>query len=477
MIKFIGREKEMEILEHEFSKNTASMIVIYGRRRVGKTRLIEEFVKNKKFFYYLAADEKEELQIREFKEGIANFLQDEALTQIEIRDWKVLFSYLQKIWPVNEKLVLVIDEFTYMIKQNPSIVSYLQRFWDRFLSKTATKLILCGSLVGLMIKNVLEESSPLYGRRTAEIFLEKFGIKEVMEFLDVDIENAIKFYSVLDGIPKYLELVDTRDFEEFLFRVLDKRSFFYREGYYLMTEELKQIPTYMNILRAIGDGNTKIAEISNFTGIEAKKLYPYLEILENTGFVKRKEPLLGKKRQSIFLIEDNFLDFWFRFIHKYRAYIELDRVVEIRQKILSEINSFVGRKFEKVCEDFVRKKFNFLNVGRQWGKIPKEFKPERGRDTYEIDIVALNEKTKEILLAECKWQNRVNARKICKELAEKSQYVQWHNDKRKEGFAIFAKSFSKRINEFEGRKVYCFDLRDMEKVIKNHHDNMKTLLL
>ena len=299
------------------------------------------------------------------------------------------------------------------------------------------------------------------------IILEKFGIKEVMEFLDVDIENAIKFYSVLDGIPKYLELVDTRDFEEFLFRVLDKRSFFYREGYYLMTEELKQIPTYMNILRAIGDGNTKIAEISNFTGIEAKKLYPYLEILENTGFVKRKEPLLGKKRQSIFLIGDNFLDFWFRFIHKYRAYIELDRVVEIRQKILSEINSFVGRKFEKVCEDFVRKKFNFLNVGRQWGKIPKEFKPERGRDTYEIDIVALNEKTKEILLAECKWQNRVNARKICKELAEKSQYVQWYNNKRKESFAIFAKSFSRKIEEFEGRKVYCFDLRDIEGTAKN----------
>jgi len=226
----------------------------------------------------------------------------------------------------------------------------------------------------------------------------------------------------------------------------------------------------MNILRAIGDGNTKIAEISNFTGIEAKKLYPYLEILENTGFVKRKEPLLGKKRQSIFLIEDNFLDFWFRFIHKYRAYIELDRVVEIRQKILSEINSFVGRKFEKVCEDFVRKKFNFLNVGRQWGKIPKEFKPERGRDTYEIDIVALNEKTKEILFIECKWKNKVNAEKICKELAEKAKYVEWNNEDRKESFAIFAKSFSKKIKKFEGKKVYCFDLRDLERIMKYKKD-------
>ena len=446
MIKFIDREKEMEILEHGFSKNTASMIIIYGRRRVGKTRLIEEFIKDKKFLYYLAADEKEELQIKEFKEEIANFLRDEILTQIEIKNWKTLFSYLQKVWPVNEKIILVIDEFTYMIKQNPSIVSYLQRFWDRFLSKTKTKLILSGSLVGLMVKNVLEESSPLYGRRTDEIFLERFEVREVMEFLGADIEDAIKFYSVLDGIPKYLEIVDTKDFEEFLFRVLDKRSFFYREGYYLLTEELKQIPTYMNILRAIGEGNTKIAEIFNFTGIDAKKLYPYLEILEDIGFVKRKEPLVGKMRQSMFLIEDNFLDFWFRFVHKYRAYIELDRIGEIRKKILEEINSFIGRKFEKMCENFVRKRFNFPDVGNQWGKIPKEFKPERGNDTYEIDIVALNDQTKEILFCECKWQSKVNAKKVCRELAEKVQYVQWHNE--------------------EGRKVCCFDLREMERVIK-----------
>ena len=128
----------------------------------------------------------------------------------------------------------------------------------------------------------------------------------------------------------------------------------------------------------------------------------------------------------------------------------------------------IKRKFEDLILHLLKKgffNFNFTKIGKQWGKIPKEFKPEKGRDTYEIDIVALNEQTREILFAECKWQEKVNAKKICKELAEKAQYVQWHNAERRESFAIFAKSFSKKINEFEGRKVYCFDLRDLEKTL------------
>ena len=462
MKKFINREKELKVLEEEYKKERASFIVIYGRRRVGKTRLIEEFLKNKNYIYYLAADEREELQIKELKNQIANFFQDELLLSLEIKEWKDLFSYLEKIWPRNEKIIFVIDEFSYLIKHNSSIPSYLQKFWDKFLSKTKTKLILCGSLVSIMLKNVLEKSSPLYGRRTAELFVEKFSIKEIMQFLNTDIEEAIKFYAILDGIPKYLELVDCK-FSHFIRKILDKRSLFYREGYYLMAEELREVATYMNILTAIAMGNTKANEIANFSGIEQRKIYPYLEILESLGFIKKQYPLFGKKG-IIYLLNDNFLDFWFKFIHKYRSYIEIDETEKVMQNILTELNSFIGKKFEKVCEWFLKKyiPFSFTKIGKQWGKIPKK----KGNGVYEIDIVALNEQTKEILFCECKWQNKVNAKKICKELAEKSQYVQWHNEQRKEYFAIFAKSFSKKITEFQGRKVYCFDLKALEKAIK-----------
>jgi AAA+ ATPase superfamily predicted ATPase len=341
-----------------------------------------------------------------------------------------------------------------LIKHNESITSYLQRFWDEFLSKTKTKLILCGSIVSLMLKNVLEKGSPLYGRRTLDLFVEKFSIKEVKEFLNASEENAVKFYAVLDGIPKYLQLVEEKDFEKFLKNILDKRSFFYREGYYLMNEELKDISTFLNILRAIAEGNTKISEISNFTGIESKKIYPYLEILENLGFIKKQTPIFGE-RNSIYLIEDNFLDFWFRFIQKYRSYIEIDSTNKIIKNVFEEINSFIGKKFEKVCIDFVKKNFDFDVVGKQWGRIPKE------KEEYEIDIVALKKNEKKILLGECKWKEKVNAKELCKELEEKSNYIEWNKRERKEEFIIFAKSFKEKIKEFNGRKVYCFELKDL----------------
>jgi len=451
---FIDREKELEALEEEYKKERASFIVIYGRRRVGKTALIEEFIKNKKYLYYLAADEKEQLQIKELKEEIARFLGDQTLFELKIEDWKVLFSYLEKVWPKDEKIIFVIDEFSYLIKHNESITSYLQRFWDSFLSKTKTKLILCGSIVSLMLKNVLEKGSPLYGRRTLDLFIEKFSIKEVKEFLNTSEENAVKFYAVLDGIPKYLQLVEEKDFEKFLKKILDKRSFFYREGYYLMSEELKDISTFLNILRAIAEGNTNISEISNFTGIESKKIYPYLEILENLGFIKKQTPIFGE-RNSIYLIEDNFLDFWFRFVQKYRSYIEIDSTNKIIKNVFEEINSFIGKKFEKVCIDFVKKNFDFDVVGKQWGRIPKE------KEEYEIDIVAIKKKEKRILLVECKWKEKVNAKELCKELEEKSNYIEWNKRERKEEFIIFAKSFKEKIKEFNGRKVYCFELKDL----------------
>ncbi len=466
--KFVNRVEELKILEEEYAKDRPSFIVIYGRRRVGKTRLIEEFVKNKKYFYYLAADEKEHLQIKEFKEGIANFLNDEVLLNLNITDWKTLLSYIEKIWPKNEKIILIIDEYSYLIKHNPSVPSYFQKFWDLFLSKTKTKLILCGSLVSVMLRNVLEGGSPLYGRRTSEIHVEKFSVKEVMEFLNTGLEEAIKFYAVLDGIPKYLEMVEG-SFESFIKKIMNKRSFFYREGYYLMSEELKDISTYLNILMAIAEGNTRISEISNFTGMEVRKIYPYLDILENLGFVKKHLPLFGK-RDAIYLIEDNFLDFWFRFIHKYRSYIEMNEAEKIMKKIFLEINAFTGKKFEKVCGWFLRKHAPFkpTSIGKQWGKIPGR------KETYEIDIVALNEKTREILFAECKWRSRVNAEKVCKELVEKAEHVEWHSNRRKEILAVFAKSFSKRIDEFEGRKVFCFDLRDLENFLKKRLRSTRT---
>ena len=213
---------------------------------------------------------------------------------------------------------------------------------------------------------------------------------------------------------------------------------------------------------AIAEGNTKISEIANFSGIESKKLFPYLEILESVGFTKRLLPVLGRKRNALYLIKDNFMDFWFRFIHKYRSYIEIDNIKVVEKRIFDEINAFIGRKFEDVCEYFIIRKFPFSKIGKQWGKIPKA---EKGKNTYEIDIVGVNENTKELLALEVKWKDLglKDVKEIISELEKKIKFVQWFNDERKEKLGIFAKKINKKAKEWLKEHNYlAFDLKDIE---------------
>ncbi len=463
-MKFINRKKEMEFLEEKYREKAPHLLVIYGRRRVGKTRLIEEFLRGKKDqLYYLAADESTSLQVKELKNLLAAFFSDEFLMNNNFLDWKQLFSYLEKVWPRDKRLVLVLDEVTYLIKNDPAFPSYLNQFWEKFLSKTNSLLILNGSLVGLMVREVLGGGSPLYGRRTGEIFLEELRIKEAQEFLNQPLEETISIFSILGGVPKYLELVQG-NFNDFLEEIFDKRSFFYREGLYLMTEEFKDISTYSNILRAVAEGNTKLGEIADYSGIESKKISAYAEILENVGFITGIIPVTEKKfRGKIYLINDSFLEFWFRFINKNRSLIEMDKKKALLEDIKNEINSFVGKKFEKVCLQFLilSKLFSFTKIGRQWGKIPGA---EKDKNQYEIDLCALNEKNKEILFGECKWQEKVEASAVLNELKEKARNVDWHSGQRKEFYVIFAKSFKDKKSR--GENVYLFDLKEMEKVFK-----------
>jgi len=198
----------------------------------------------------------------------------------------------------------------------------------------------------------------------------------------------------------------------------------------------------------------------------------YLDLLRReVRLVRKMTPLTEdakKSREGRYEIIDNFLSFWFYFIDRLKSYIEQERFVELENNFDANFNSFVGRKFEKFVLSLIKDKvifhdFAFSSVGKQWGKIPNT---EKDKNQYEIDIVALNEKTKEILFVECKWQEKVNAEKTAKELSEKAKYVNWNNESRKESYAIFAKSFSKKIKEFEGKKVYCFDLKDISRLLK-----------
>ncbi len=462
MSVFIDRRRELNFLIERYGSNRAEFVIIYGRRRVGKTELIERFLSMDGVdgIRLLAREESKVLQLRRFKQTLSNYFNDRLLEGVEFKDWDAFFEYISEK-SKNDRIVIAIDEFQYLVKEDRSLPSALQEHWDRTLKNTKIFLILCGSSVSMM-EELLGYKSPIYGRRTGQILVRPFKFEDVFGYIG-NMEKAIEFYSVFGGTPAYIVEVEIEKsvIENIKNKILREDSFIYRDVEFLLKEELEEPRYYFSILLSLSKGNNKIGLICNDTGLSKSIVNKYLSVLIDLHLVRRQIPVTEsfKSKKGLYFITDNLFDFWFRFVYPNVEMIERGEVDLVEEKeIKSYLNQFIGRKFESVCEDMLWKSrvFEFTKIGRWWHR------------DKEIDIVAMNEKTKEILFAECKWQNKVNAKNLCKELVEKSRHVIWNNEERQEYFAIFARSFSKRLDEFEGRKVYCFDLEDMEKVLEGN---------
>lgn len=466
-MKFVNRKRELRHLEEEYAHSTAKLMVIYGRRRVGKTRLIEEFLKDKpNSAYYLAAQENDQQQIEEFKTVIYPLLKDDFLLQNKFTDWKQLFLYLEKIWSKDKRIILAIDEVTFIIKSNPSFTSYLQKFWDSHLSKTKTLLLLSGSLVGLMIKEVLDHGSPLYGRRTSQIQVEPLAFREINEFLPHrSLREKIEFYALTGGVPKYLILISPGEtLADFIVKkCFSPEGFFYQEGLFLISQEFREPSTYLNILKAIAFGHTKMNEISNFTGIESKKISSYLDLLMELGFVTKEIPVTEKEQQyrgAVYQLKDNFLSFWHRFTYPGRSRIELHEEKLLYTEKKEEIQEFMGKKFEDICRQFTHEYFSYEKVGKWWGN----YRDETGkRKEVEIDICAVDKSKKKLLLGECKWSDNVHPFFLLQKLEKKAESIGWNKTDRKTEYILFARSFSDKDKLNSRKDVSLFDLEDLEK--------------
>ena len=327
-------------------------------------------------------------------------------------------------------------------------------------------LILCGSNISMMEKGVLSYKSPLYGRRTGQWKLNPLNIKAIIKFFpDLDMMNIIEFYSVVGDIPAYLIKLDPKKdlFENIRKKILAKGEFLYDEGRNLLMQELREPDTYLGILEAMTKAS-RPGEIANLARIEAKDLPKYIKNLQKIDIIEKINLITERKpKKTLYMIKDNFIKLWFRFVYPNKSELEENDIDEVLAEIRKNFSQYVGKCFEKFCFNMLREEyikiFKFTKIGKQWGK----FKGEKGKNTYEIDIVALNDKTMQILFAECKWRNNVNASKLLQKLKEKANYVEWHKNERKEYYAIFAKSFKNKVKE---RNVFCFDLNDIEKLLK-----------
>ena len=459
-MKFINRKSELKALDKEYKREGSSFVVIYGRRRVGKTTLIKEFIKDKKAIYFLAELQNEITQLEKFKNIIIENFHN--ISSIEINTWDLFFDYLaKKSDKIDEKLIIVIDEFQYLAQINKAIPSIFQYNWDEKLQNKNIMLILCGSLISMIYDTVLNYNSPLYGRRTSQIKLAPLKFKDYKEFFKgLDNETIINFYSITNGIPKYIEFIDKNKsiYENIRENILNKNSFLYIEPKFVLKEEIKDTITYFSILQIISQGEHKIGNIASKLGIQTNKLIILLDKLRELEILERIVPITeenpSKSKKKLYFIKDNFFRFWFRYVFPYQSYLEIEEInYVLNKKIKMDFHLFVSSIFEKICRDLTFsqqkifiKDFEILKIGKWWNK------------NQEIDIIALGEN--DILFGECKWwKNKVGVN-ILDNLKEKSKYVKWKNTKntiRKEYFAIYSKSdFTIELKEIASKNENIF---------------------
>jgi len=432
---FYNRTEELDALADAFDASGSDLVVVYGRRRVGKTELLKAFCNDRPHIYFLAAQEAELRQREKFAEQVATHFEDRVP---RINGWDEAFTYLgEKLQ--TEQTVVVIDEFPYLVAENDSIPSYLQAFVDEQLDGTDSMLILCGSSVSTMESEVLGHESPLYGRRTAQFDVRPFSFEQAREVITYGIGDAVRSYAVTGGTPMYLTLFDydTPLAANIRSRILSPSAVLYNEPEFLLRTELRTPARYMSILEAVALGHTTPNEVSGATGIDSGPLSKYLQTLRRLRLLEREVPVTAsnkKSKRSRYRVADEFLRFWFRYVEPNRSGIEEAPDVVYRGTIAPDLPTHVATTFEDVCREA-------LWAGIRRGDVDPY--SELGRWWYgehEVDIVGLAPNDDRLLLAECKWTSDPVGRSLVERLRTKADHVRWGPGNRTERFALFSKS-------------------------------------
>ena len=436
----IDRIQEKEFLEKKFRSENAELVVIYGRRRVGKTFLLENTFPGALF---LTADMSEPQQlINRFSIPLKE--KAELPLSLEVTKWDEMFSLLEKMIKLSrEKLVIVWDEFQYIPIKDDSFLSLFQRWWDQVFSKLPVMMVLCGSFIGMMERITLAESSPIYGRRTGQYRIDPMGFLQARKFLpDLNMEDQVKTYSAVGGIPLYLKKMSGHgSFNNALKEsMLSPGEFLVEEGRFLVMEEFKKDPTsYFSILRTIAKGRTRASEIAQITGIPHQNISTYLRNLLELGLIRKELPFSLKRPKKIplYFIEDEYLRFYFRYLLDDQELIYRERGSDVQEKISSTLSMHTSFTWEKICRQVLKDWINPEGMGRWWD----------GED--EVDIVAVKGET--LVLGECKWTREPANSRVFMDLAGKADKIRKvvGRDCSRTVFYIFSRSGFKGLESSE----------------------------
>ncbi|SHJ33752.1 hypothetical protein SAMN02745751_02323 [Dethiosulfatibacter aminovorans DSM 17477] len=448
--RFIDRVDELDFLKSEYENDGSSFVVIYGRRRIGKTSLIREFLSNRKGLYFLATEEGERQNIDAFKSMVAEYTGNRFLMRGSDFSWEDVFLAFRD-YKRDERKILVIDEFQYLGKSNKSFPSVFQKIWDIHLADENIMVILCGSLINMMESQVLSYSSPLYGRRTGQIKLKQISFKDYGGFFQKrSRKELIELYSVTGGVPKYIELLRNEETVEAAIenKILKKLSFLYEEPYFLLEKEVRDIGTYFSIIRTIASGNHKLGKIASAMGTNQTSITRYLKVLMDLDLIARIVPVTevnpDKSKSGLYFLCDNFIEFWFKFIYPYRSQIEMGDFDYVTERIREGfVQNHVSYVYEDVCRQSLwelsrenRLPFKIIRNGKWWNR------------TEEIDIVALNDQTCDLMAGECKFTNNKVDVDVFYRLVDKTGMIDWKREGRKVWYVVFSISgFTDRLLE------------------------------
>lgn len=449
---FINRIQELQYLEDLNKIKGSRLLIIYGRRRIGKTELLRQFSKNKKHIFFSSDLSSEHEQLKQFSEKIFQITKESFLQSQPFNSWEALLRYTFDHLS-NKIPLIIIDEFPYLCISNNALPSILQKIWDEKEKKSNIFLILCGSYISFMEKEILGSKSPLHGRRIGQIVLQPLNFESIADFFpSYSKQRRIYSYAILGGTPAYLQRFDSKKTVEKNIKneILNKNSFLYNEPRFLLMEELREPSIYFSILKAIAVGKTRLNEIVQETGINnGHKVNKYLSVLQNLHIIRREIPITEdkphKSRKGIYILDDPFFRFWFRYVYTNMSYLEETDINYVwEKKIKPDFDSFTGFMFEDICIQKLKKlnkdnklPFKAERIGRWWDR----------KD--EIDIVAYDDKGS-FMFCECKWRNKKIGINILDELQNKSN--KFFNVK-KEYYGFFSKSgFSKKLEEFSKEK-------------------------
>lgn len=461
---FIGRENELNELNMLYEQDRFHLFVLYGRRRVGKTTLLNEFCKNKDVIFYSAEQSNNKLNLEKFSSLVFQFYNETTLAPFA--SWENALLYINERQGKN-RLILVFDEFPYLVKKNKALLSELQHLIDHKLQTGNLFIVLCGSYMGFMEKEVLGSKSPLFGRRTAQLHMKSFDYRTSVQFFkNFSNEEKLKLYGAFGGTPLYLQQVQEKhNFEENIRNAfLRVTAYLYEEPLLLLRQEVQEPGIYSAIIEAIAGGATKANEISTKIGEESAKCLKYINTLCELGILYKETPYGEKEtsRKTIYGISDFMFRFWYRYVFSNRTLIETGAQTALwKRKIEPTYSDYMGLVFEKISRDYLMFQNSqgnlpllFTSIGRWWGTDPQT------RTQIEIDLIAGT--GKDYLICECKWRNEPLDLSVVNKLQQKADIFKAQRENT--WYVLFSKSgFTESVHalSMERDDIILVDLNDI----------------